>query len=127
MQKDEKIEHCVELTLRKTTIGLLSSIIPAVLIRMSFLTDSTLKFDRMTCDNVCLCLYPGPLVLTSSLPFFFWSSCTGNNYGRVAALALGTGIGFGMGYTECRLLYEKNISFQKKYIATIQVNDDESK
>jgi hypothetical protein len=42
-----------------------------------------------------------------------------NPYVRVGVLALGTGIGFGMGYTECRLLYEKNISFQKKYIATV--------
>ncbi len=46
---------------------------------------------------------------------------------RVAVLAFGAGIGFGMGYTECRLLYEKNISFQKKYIATIQVNNEDQK
>jgi uncharacterized membrane protein len=83
LQKDEKFEHCVETTLRKTTIGLLTSVIPALLVR--------------------------------------------GNMTRVAVLAFGAGIGFGMGYTECRLLYEKNISFQKKYIATIQVNNEDQK
>ncbi|KAG2386642.1 hypothetical protein C9374_002386 [Naegleria lovaniensis] len=74
--KDEKLEHCLENILQKTTIGFVASVIPAfVLLRGR----------------------------------------------RSAALGFGAGIGFGMGWTECRLLMEKNIHFNKKFIAQVEV------
>lgn len=44
---------------------------------------------------------------------------------KLALVMLGTGIGMGMGYAECRVSFERNIHFQKRYYAFVDVKDRE--
>ncbi|KAL0481742.1 MICOS complex subunit Mic10 [Acrasis kona] len=74
LQKEEKLEHCLEGALRKTSYGLAFSVLPA-------------------------------LLLTSSRSL------------RFGILGLGTGIGIGMSYTECRFSFEKNVYLQRRHVA----------
>ncbi|KAL9654411.1 hypothetical protein ABK040_010438 [Willaertia magna] len=96
--KDEKLEHCLENILQKTTIGFLVSVIPAV----AFLGRR--------------------VPVASRLSRFGLGTGTGVGTGiGCTAIGFGTGIGFGIGWTECRLLMEKNIHFRKKFVAHVEV------
>eukprot|EP00761_Pharyngomonas_kirbyi_P011444 gb/GECH01011469.1/.p1 GENE.gb/GECH01011469.1/~~gb/GECH01011469.1/.p1 ORF type:complete len:105 (+),score=17.19 gb/GECH01011469.1/:1-315(+) len=79
----EKYDHCLENTLRKTSLGFLYAFVPSLVLTRNFIP-------------------------------------------RVAVCAFGGGMGFGMAYSECRYLFEKGTSFQRRVVADVKYTPDSS-